>query len=426
MEYLKSQESDQTKPTEPAAPATGQPTVKPSAVEPAISDKELAEQPSTLVEEQLKARKARKEQRLAKELKLPWYKKALMGRLSMNDKIFFLDNLATMLKAGLALAPALKTMSEEMKNKYFKAVLKHLIQRVENGELLSQGMKQYPKVFPEMMIATIEVGESSGLLDETLGQIAEIMKAEKTMRSKVFSALMYPSVVLVALILVSLILTFFVFPQLVGIFEEAHVRLPIILIIVQTIIRVVTNYGWYVLGGGLAFITLVVMILRQPKPKLWLHTNVLKLPFAGGIIREIALTRFAGNLKVLLASGLPIVKALNIIAKSVGNLRYRQTILEMSQELEKGVALYASMKERPHLFPSLMIQLCQVGEETGELESILGKVSDFYDGRVNSVLNNLSVIIEPVLLVLVGLAVGFIAVSVIGPIYELTNSFGEG
>ena len=152
----------------------------------------------------------------------------------------------------------------------------------------------------------------------------------------------------------------------------------------------------------------------------------MKLPFAGGIIREIALTRFAGNLKVLLASGLPIVKALNIIAKAVGNLRYRQTILEMSQELEKGVALYAAMKERPKLFPSLMIQLCQVGEETGELESILGKVSEFYDGRVNNVLNNLSVIIEPVLLVLVGFAVGFIAVSVIGPIYELTNSFGEG
>jgi type IV pilus assembly protein PilC len=143
------------------------------------------------------------------------------------------------------------------------------------------------------------------------------------------------------------------------------------------------------------------------------------------LIREIALTRFAGNLKVLLASGLPIIRSLETVSKTATNLQYQKAIVAISVELGRGVALHEALAARPQLFPSLMVQLCKVGEETGELEHILEKVSEFYETRVNNVLANLSVIIEPVLLIVVGVVVGFIAVSVIGPIYDLTNSFGD-
>lgn len=389
-------------------------------------EKHLEEQPNTLVKDQLKARQQKKQLAEAKELKVPWYKKSLGGdRISATDKIMMLDNLATMLKAGLALAPALSTLGEEVKSKTLKRILKTLKRRVENGELLSTGMKDFPQAFPEMIIATVEVGEASGLLSETLGHISDILKAEKALKSKVISALMYPAVVLVALIGVSLVLTFYVFPKLVAIFEESGVALPIILIIVTTIISLFENYGLYILAGAVVVISILVLIFKRPGPKLWFHQVILKIPFAGRIMKEIQLTRLTGNLQVLLASGLPIIKAISIIAKTMGNLEFRRVVLKMAGDLEKGVTLHKTMSDRKDLFPSLTVQLVQVGEETGELEEILGKVSEFYNTRVNTVLANLSVIIEPALLIIVGVVVGFIAVSVIGPIYELTNSFSD-
>ena len=350
-------------------------------------------------------------------------KKFVLGRVSLTDKMMFMDNMATMLKAGLSLSPALNTLAKETKNKYFANIIKRLYQFVENGQLVSTGMKEYPKEFPEMIVATVEVGENTGMLADTMGHLAEILKAQKQMRSKILGALMYPCIVLFAIIVVSLFLALFVFPQMVTIFEGSNVKLPFVLVAVQYVNDVVRAYGWYILGGLVVLGIFIKYIFKYPKPRLWFDTVILRVPFVGNIIKEISLTRFAGNLHALLAAGLAIVKSLEIVAKTVSNRRYRKVVLQMSKELEKGVALNKSMETRPHLFPSITIQLCQVGESTGELENVLKKVSKFYEYRVNAVLGNMSVIIEPVLLILVGLAVGFIAVSVIGPIYELTNSF---
>jgi len=167
------------------------------------------------------------------------------------------------------------------------------------------------------------------------------------------------------------------------------------------------------------------VIFKLPKPKLWLHFFILKIPFIGRIAGDLALTRFAGNLNSLLASGLDIIKSLEVTSKTLNNLKYRRETLAMTKELERGLSLDTAMSERPHLFPSLAIQLCQVGEKTGELEDILKKISKYYEERVNNVLANLSTILEPVLLIAVGVAVGFIALSVLGPMYELTLTFAN-
>lgn len=348
-----------------------------------------------------------------------------LNKVSLTDKMMFIDNLSTMLRAGLSLSPALQTLSTESKNKYLKKVLVYLRQHVENGQLLSKGMKDFPKVFSEIMIATVEVGESTGMLSDTLGNLAHTLKGQKALRSRVMGALMYPSIVLIALIAVSLLLALLVFPQLIAIFEESNVRLPFVLIAVRGIKAFVQQYYIYILGAFVLLIVLLKVIFKLPKPKLLLHAFILKLPFVGRIVKELALTNFAANLHTLLSAGLAIVKSLEIVSRTLNNLQYRRAVLIMAQRLEKGISLDKAMIERPRLFPTLTIQLCQVGEKTGELEQILKKISEYYEERVNNVLANLSVIIEPILLLMVGVAVGFIAISVMGPMYELTLSFAN-
>jgi type IV pilus assembly protein PilC len=286
-------------------------------------------------------------------------------------------------------------------------------------------MKHYPKVFSEMIIATMEVGENTGMLADSAGHLADILRAQKRLRGKVIGALMYPSIVLLALIGVSLFLALTIFPQLIGMFRQADVELPFVLVAVNFINHFLRANGYYVIAGLIGLGIGLKYLFRLPKPRFALHVLMLKLPFVGKIIKELSLTRFAGNLTALLAAGLSIVKSLEIVSQTVSNLKYRNEIIKMAGELEKGVSLEKSMKQRPDLFPSLAVQLCKVGETTGELENILKKIARFYEDRVNNVLSNLSTIIEPILLVLVGIAVGFIAVSVIGPMYELTNSFAD-
>lgn len=349
----------------------------------------------------------------------------LFGRVTSADQMLFLDNLSTMIKAGLALAPALRTITSEVKNKYFKKILDHIYDLIENGQALSESMKHYPKVFPEMIVSAVEVGENTGALSESLGHLANIIKSQRRLRAKVISALIYPCVVIVAMIGISLFLAFFVFPQLIDVFNEAEVKLPVILSTVQFIVWATKIYYWYIIGGFVILIIIIIFLFKIYAVRLAWHKLALRIPFVGNLVKELCLSRFSGNLHALLAAGLSIVKCLEIVARTVPNLYYRQEILKMAKELEKGHSLADSMAERPKLFSSLSVQLCRVGEETGELENILIKIEEYYEERVNNVLANLSTIIEPVLLVIVGVAVGFIALSVISPMYELTQSFSE-
>jgi len=349
----------------------------------------------------------------------------LFNRVSLTDNMLFMDNMSTMLRAGLALTPALKTIKNEIKNAYFKKILQYLTEHIENGQTLSTGMKHYPRVFPDMVIATVEVGENTGILADTFGHLADIMKRQKELRSKIVGAMMYPTIVIVALLVVSGFLALVIFPQLIGLFESGGIKLPFVLRAVNSLNFVLRNYWHFAIAGLVVLIFLVKIVFSKSGPKLFLHTVILKTPFLGKINRELALTRFAGNLNALLGAGLPIVQSMEIVAKTLGNLKYKKEVLAMSKELEKGRSLQVAMAKRPDIFPSLTVQLIKVGETTGQLEEILEKIFTFYEDRVNNILDNLSAILEPVLLVIVGVAVGFIAVSVIGPMYELTNSFAE-
>ncbi len=343
--------------------------------------------------------------------------------VSQNEKIFFIDNLATMLTAGLSLSLGLRTLSTETKNKTMKRALRSIEHVIDNGRQLSDGLAQHPEVFPPLFVAVIRVGEAGGTLSDVLIRLAAIAKKEKALRSKVISALIYPAIVVLAMIAIVFILMLYVFPQLIAIFEDVGAELPIQTRILIATVHFFQNYGVYIGLGAILLFILFIFGRRFKKIHRFYHLMLLGMPFFGKIAKELALTRILGNIKMLMVSGVPIVQAFTIGSKTAGNLVYEEELVRISRKLELGNSLHTILSQRPALFPSLAVTMAKVGEETGKLDEIMGKLQAFYENRVDTVFSNLSTIIEPFLLLSIGVMVGFIAVSVIMPIYNLAQSF---
>lgn len=343
--------------------------------------------------------------------------------VSQNEKIFFIDNLATMLTAGLSLSLALKTLITETKSKVMKRALLSIEHVIDNGRQLSDGLAEHPEVFPPLFIAVIRVGEASGTLSEVLARLADIAKKEKALKTKVISALIYPAIVVMAMIAIVIILMVYVFPQLITIFNEVGVELPLQTKILIAVVNFLQAYGIYVAGGSLVMILALLLGRKIRSVRRIYHVILLHVPFIGRVAQELALTRVLANIKMLMVSGVPIVQAFTIGSKTAGNLVYEDELLRISKKLELGNALHAVLAQKPGLFPSLAVTMAKVGEETGKLDEIMGKLQTFYENRVDTVFSNLSTIIEPFLLLSIGVMVGFIAVSVIMPIYNLAQAF---
>jgi type II secretory pathway component PulF len=328
-----------------------------------------------------------------------------------------------MLNAGLSLSLALKTLSTETRNKAMKRALASIEHVIDNGRQLSDGLAEHPEVFPPLFIAVIRVGEAGGTLSEVLARLADIAKKEKALRTKVISALIYPAIVVVAMIVIIVILMLYVFPQLIGIFNEVGADLPVQTKVLIAVVNFMQAYGLYVAGGSIVMLLLLLMGRKIRSVHKLYHAVMLRIPFVGKVAQELALTRVLSNIKMLMVSGVPIVQAFTIGSKTAGNLVYEDALVQISKKLELGNALHAVLAQQPRLFPSLAVTMAKVGEETGKLDEIMGKLHTFYQDRVDTIFSNLSTIIEPFLLLSIGVMVGFIAVSVIMPIYNLAQAF---
>ena len=350
-------------------------------------------------------------------------KHGLLGHVSQNEKIFFIDNLATMLQAGLPLVMALSTLAMEAKSKTMRKALMATKFTVDSGGKLSEALKEHPEIFPPLFISVIEVGEAGGTLSDVLTRLAITVKKSKSLKSKIVNAMLYPVIVVIAIIVVVIVLMIYVFPQLIAIFKEVNVDLPIQTKIVIAMVDISQQYGLYILMGGFGFLAALMFGSRVRRIKHFYHAVAMRMPFVGGVWREVALTRAIGNLRMLMVSGVPIVEAFTITARTAGNLIFEDAFNEIGHEIELGQSVHESFAKRPRLFPSLSVSMARVGEETGKLDEIMGKLETFYEGRVENVFANLSTIIEPVLLLSIGVVVGFIAVAVIMPIYSLAQAF---
>lgn len=345
-----------------------------------------------------------------------------MSRVPLVQKIFFTQNLSIMVKTGFSLAQALKTIGAQLTNKRFQQVVNDLQQDVENGISFSNSLAKYPKVFPEIFVNMVAAGEASGKLDEILINLTKQMKKDHSIISKVRSAMSYPVIVVFAMGAIGTIMMITVVPQLVGIFQEANLQLPLTTRILIAISSALTNYGiWIGLGiVGLGF--LFIRARKTQKGKRILHYVFLRLPIMSTIIKKINLARFTRTLSSLLKTDIPIVQTLQIISKTLGNIYYQQAMIDASEKVKKGITIVKSLEEQPKLFPAIVTQMINIGEESGTLDSISEEIANFYEEDVDQTMNNLSTIIEPVLMLVIGAVVAVLALSILQPMYGLVQA----
>jgi type II secretory pathway component PulF len=271
----------------------------------------------------------------------------------------------------------------------------------------------------------VRVGESAGILSENLNYLADELKKKQELRKKVIGALIYPIVILVATLGITGLLTVFIFPKILPVFKSLNVELPLTTKILIVVSDVLTKYGLLVLLGILALIVALWLILKIKSVKFYFHSLLLYVPIFGKIIRNVSLTNLCRTLGLTLKSGIKVVEAISITAESLPNLVYKKELLKVADEVRKGESLSPHFVRMPHLFPSVLSQMISVGESAGNLSETLLYLAEFYESEVNDATKNLSNVLEPILMVLMGIIVGFVALSIITPIYEVTQNIGR-
>lgn len=343
-------------------------------------------------------------------------------KVSVVDKIFFTQNLQVMIKAGLSMSQALHTLSEQANNKYFQYILNQVSSQVNKGVALSDALNTYPKIFPELFVNMIKAGEKSGRLEEVLFQLTDQLRKNHALISKVKSAMTYPIIVVIAMIGIGIAMIVFVIPQMTAVFQEANVTLPL-----PTRVLIAVS-DFVVANGLLVTITLAVLIfafvktIKTKKGKHLWHSFLLKLPILKPILQKINLAKFSRTFCSLIKTEIPIVQAFQITASTVNNELYKKAILEAAEGIKKGLNISKILAEHKNLFSPLIIQMVAVGEETGTLDNILDQLASFYEEDVDRTMSSLSTIIEPVLMLLLGIGVGGLAISILLPMYSLSQS----
>ena len=349
-----------------------------------------------------------------------------LTRIPFIQKIFFVDHLRTMIHASLSLVEALSILEKEMENKRFKIIIANIRREVEKGRQLSDVLAEYPKVFPSIYVKMVASGEIAGRLDETLAQIVIQMKKTHELSSSIRGAMIYPGVILSAMGGVGILMTTVVLPKLVDVFKEFDAKLPLPTRILIVITHFASNPFYFT--GTAIIIVLSILTFRMSLKKFIgfkraVHAFNLRLPIAGGVIKQINLARFSLTLSSLLKSTIPIIDAIDITAETCPNLLYRDSLHAGAKEMKEGRPLSEILSADGRLFPPMVTEMIMVGERTGEVDQLLSELSDFYGSEVDKTMKNFTTIIEPVIILLLGVAVAGVAVAVVMPMYSLVQNF---
>lgn len=344
-------------------------------------------------------------------------------RIPSSEKIFFIQHLGTMTKAGISLAKALEALAKQTKNKRFKKIINDIHHKVEKGQTLHESLKSYPKIFNELFVNMVEAGEISGKLEDVLKQLYLQLKKEHQLRGKIRGALMYPMVIFVAMTGIGAGVMIFVVPKLVGIFEGINMELPLMTRILIAVSNNIVKHGLLVAVGIVIFLVIIIRILRTYQGRYYWQMVILKIPIIAPIVKKINLARFARTMSSLLKTDIKIVQSFKITANTLGNLHYKKSLEETAAQVKKGQPIHKLLAVYPNLYSDMILQMVSVGEETGELDSILEELAKFYEEEVEEVMNTLPSIIEPLIILVLGLAIGAMAVAIVMPMYEMTQAF---
>lgn len=344
-----------------------------------------------------------------------------LSRVKVQELIVFAHNLSSMMKAGLSLSRGLSIQERQTKNPALKKTLKTLIDEIGKGSTLSAGMAKFPKVFSPIFVSMVRAGEESGGLSDSLLVIGDQLEKSYLLKKKIKGALIYPTVVIATLFIIGVLMFIYVVPTLAATFKELNTELPTSTKIIMWISDFLSNNLLLGIVGIIGIITAFIMLLRTKGGRRAFETVSFRLPVVGDLVRQSNSARTARTLSSLLASGVDMVEAINITKDVLQNSYYKEVMNLASEAVQKGKPL-SSVFAGNNIYPLLVGDMVEVGEETGKLSEMLLNLALFYENEVNEATKNMSTVIEPLLMVFIGGAVGFFAISMISPMYSVMSN----
>lgn len=342
-----------------------------------------------------------------------------LGFVPLMEKMLFTRHLAVMIGAGLSVSRALEALAQQTKNKTMAKAIVRLGEDVKKGQSLGDSMVKNPKIFSELFVSMVKVGETGGNLEEILKVLAGQMEKDHELRSRVRGAMIYPAVIICAMFGIGALMMTMVVPKLTVIFKEASIDLPLT---TQMIIGISDFLSAHWLLGLLFLFLLIVAVrflVRTKQGREYFDLIFLKLPIFGEMSKKVNSARLARTLGSLIESGVPIVQGLKTVGGTLTNVQFRASLEKAAAEVQKGSPLSQTIKLYPQLYPAMVGQMVQIGEETGTMGAILAKLAEFYEEEVANLTKGLAAVIEPILMVVIGAAVGFFAISMLQPMYSM-------
>ncbi len=340
--------------------------------------------------------------------------------ISRQDLQLFCRQMQTLIAAGIPILQGIQQLSEATVNPGFKDALNDIGLKLKSGDTLSDAMARYPNYFSRLFINVVKVGERSGNLDSAFSELHKYIELENSSMKRVSSAIRYPIIVIISIILAILLLSTVVVPQFAKMFASFKTELPLPTIILLKTSYVIINYWYMFILAVVGFIIMMKLVLANPTGHYNFDKFVTKIPIIGKIIYKVLLARFCRLMSLLSGSAIPILDAINLTARSVNNFFVERHLLIIKDKVEQGSTLSAAMKSEK-IFPILMMQMIEIGEETGNLEHMLGEVANFYEKEADFELDKLGEAIEPILLIVVGILVLMLALGVFLPMWDMVS-----
>ncbi len=345
-----------------------------------------------------------------------------LTRVTRLDKIFFTSHLHTLLEAGIPLDQAIQAAAEQTTNQKFKEVLLDIYHNIQRGQSLYSSLAHHQQYFSNFYLSLIKVGETSGKLDSVLSYLLEQQERDYELLIKARGAMIYPCIILGAMLTMVTFMMIFVIPKVTSLLQEYKVDLPLATKILIIVSNILSNFGLILLPLLIILFWLFRRFIRTPQGSWWWDGLLLNLPWLNQIIKEFNLARFARAMSSLLKSGMVIDQALELSSAVVGNARYRKSIQASVGFVQKGISITEVFSGYPKLYPPITSRMIEVGERSGKLDYMLGRLANFYEKTISNTLSNITAIIEPVLLLSIGLGVGFIAIAILTPIWKFSST----
>ena len=338
-----------------------------------------------------------------------------------SDIVFFTRQLSSMITSGLTLIQALNVLKNQVQSAALSEIVQSLIGDIEDGLPLSKALEKFPQVFSAIYIALVKTAESSGLLDKVLSQLAENLEKKEQLKRTIRGALLYPIIVVVLMVVVMIVMMIFVVPQLTALYGSLNLSLPLPTVIVIGISNFIINYWYIVIIVSIVLFFYLRSWYGKPSGKKLVDTYLLKMPIFGNLFRDSMMAEFTRTLSLLISSGSLVVESLLKSADVVGNMLYQEAISLVAKRVEKGISMGDAMEATP-LFPPMVVEMVKIGEQTGKLDNSLLKASEYFEREVEGKVKVLTTLLEPIIMVLLAVGVGFLIIAIITPIYNLISN----